>query len=330
MQSLVWCTAGLLLSAAGTWAALGYARWRRLVDLPDERRNHSIPTPRGGGIGIVIASLAGVAVAVGLGFVAPFAALAFAAGLLLVAGVGWIDDHRPLSAWLRLLAHVLAGGVLALVPAVQGQWLLAACALMLVPALVNIWNFMDGINGIATIQTALCLLLVSLLLSAPATLPVVLALGACLGFLPFNFPRARIFLGDVGSGALGFVVAAAVVLVADRGDLRCVLVAMPAMPFLVDAGFTLARRMIRGERWWQAHSQHLYQRLVRRGHGHAAVALGYAGFSIVAVILALFIATLQVGWALALAATVGWFLFVAAAWFFLKDRTDAEESSGLE
>ncbi len=330
MAAALWGVAGFVLAAAGTRAALAYARHRSLLDLPDARRNHAVPTPRGGGIGIAAALLVVYAAAAWIGSWSALQAAACSLGLILVAGAGWVDDHRPVSPWGRLATHAAAGLLLAIVPASGGDWWAAACAVLLVPALVNIWNFMDGINGIATIKTVVCLLLLCLLLPGEGAWPVWAMLGACLGFLPFNFPKARIFLGDVGSGTLGFALAAAVILnVGYTGDLAWLML-MPAAPFLVDAGFTLLKRMIRRERWWLPHSQHLYQRLVRGGRSHTHVALGYAAFSMLAVILALFIAELNLERTLLFGVIAGWFLFVSAVWFSIKDGTDAEENSGLE
>src|SRR5690606_21830627 len=145
--AVLWTSLALAaVSALGTWLTLRYAR-RRLLDLPGERRSHTVPTPRGGGLGITIALLAGTALAVAGGVLAPLPALAFAAGLLLVAGIGWIDDHRPLSPWSRLAVQCLAGLVLAAgLYAGQGDWRWALLACAAVPVLVNVWNFMDGID----------------------------------------------------------------------------------------------------------------------------------------------------------------------------------------
>lgn len=137
--------------------------------------------------------------------------LAFVASLLMVAGVGWWDDHRDLSAVFRLLVHLAAGAVAALgvlgVPAGMAEVLALALATLWLAGMLNAWNFMDGINGIASGQAVvvgLALWLVPGMLSAGwALLAMVLAV-ACAAFLPFNLPRARIFLGDVGSGAIGF------------------------------------------------------------------------------------------------------------------------------
>ena len=200
------------------------------------------------------------------------------AGLLLVAGIGWIDDHRPLPATWRLAVHVLAGGLLC-----TGLWHAGAGALDLATAalavvvLVNVWNFMDGIDGIAASQAALVAIAYGLFAAQGPVLWLGLALaaGAC-GFLPFNFPRARVFLGDVGSGALGYALAALLALSSLRAEPSTrILLLLPLLPFLLDATLTLLSRIVRGERWWKAHTQHAYQAWARR-HGHVPVTLSYA------------------------------------------------------
>lgn len=289
MSGVVGLAALAALAGLATWLTLRYAR-HRLVDEPGERRSHTVPTPRGGGLGIVVALLAAVAVAAWQSMYPTPMLAGFAAGLLLVAGIGWIDDHRPLSPWLRLGVQGLAGIVLAAGFHFTGlPWPAVLLALVAVPVLVNVWNFMDGINGLAASQAAIAAAGLALL-AAPALAPACLALAAaCTGFLPFNFPRARIFLGDVGSGALGFVLAALAVPVAmgmrDVG--HSLLVLLPLSAFLVDASLTLVRRMLAGERWWLPHVTHLYQVWVRAGRTHAFVTSVYGTFSITAVIVSL-------------------------------------------
>lgn len=285
--AVLWTSLALAaVSALGTWLTLRYAR-RRLLDLPGERRSHTVPTPRGGGLGITIALLAGTALAVAGGVLAPLPALAFAAGLLLVAGIGWIDDHRPLSPWSRLAVQCLAGLVLAAgLYAGQGDWRWALLACAAVPVLVNVWNFMDGIDGIATSQAMIALATFAFLAPPVAALAWG-AFAACCGFLPFNYPRARIFLGDVGSGTLGYLLAAMVAwtapaLAREGGALQPLFLLLPLSAFLVDASLTLGRRVLRGERWWLPHVSHLYQRWAKRAGSHVRVGQGYGLFSLLA------------------------------------------------
>ena len=274
-----WILAGAAVGSATTWLARRYALHRRLIDQPGERRSHQAATPRGGGVSIVVVLLlaCGALALAAPGRAVPIALAA--TGLSLVAGIGWIDDHRPLSPWLRLGVHVLAGVLLAAALRLAGGgWPDLATAFVAAVALTNVWNFMDGIDGIAASQA----LLVAAAWALFAGHGPVLWLGAALaaaaaGFLPFNFPRARIFLGDVGSGALGYALAALLALASMRGANETrLLLALPLLPFLLDASFTLLSRIVRGEDWWRPHVQHAYQAWARRRGGHVGVTAAYA------------------------------------------------------
>ena len=276
----------LAASAAGTAWARRYGLRGGLIDAPGERRSHAVPTPRGGGIGIAVV---GLACLISLGAVVDRGWWWVAAGLLLVVGAGWWDDHRPASPLLRLVLHALAAGALA--TALVG-WnappLQATAGFLLVVGLVNVWNFMDGINGLAASQGALCALGLGLLSDGSAQMLAAATVAACLGFLPFNVPRARVFLGDVGSGAIGYLLAVLLACaVLDRPASAWGLLLLPASAFLVDAAMTLGWRALRRERWWTPHVQHLYQRASRR-YGHVRVTLAYAVWTIavIAVMLA--------------------------------------------
>jgi len=278
-----WFLVHLLVGAIGAWLARNYARQRQMFDLPDERRSHSVPTPRGGGVAIAASLLLASGWLAGqLPGMRPLLA-GFGTGLVLVSLVGWIDDHRPLSAWLRLAAHLLAGLAFAIGTWVQAGDPLATVVAFVAPVvLVNAWNFMDGIDGLAATQA----ILVAVLAAALAGVPL-MALGLALvastaGFLPWNFPRARLFLGDVGSGAIGFAMGALVAMAVIRGGaMALALVLFPLSAFLLDTGLTLARRILRRERWWQPHVTHAFQHAARR-HGHVNVTLGYAAWTALA------------------------------------------------
>jgi len=316
------------VSALATWLALAYARRRNLVDEPGERRSHTVATPRGGGIGIAIALLSGCVAAM-FAFGMPAAVCGYAIGLLMVAGIGWIDDHRPLSPWLRLAVQCLAGLALAWsLHRVHGHWGWALLGMVLVPVLVNVWNFMDGIDGLATSQALLAAVAFAWL--APAMAPLALALAAAAAaFLPFNFPRARIFLGDVGSGTLGFALAALVALAAPGpGVPRAAVLLLPLSAFLVDASMTLASRVIAGERWWQPHVGHLYQRWIRTGRSHAQVTFVYAAFTVAAAIFAALLHNVA-PWP-AGGAVVLWIAATTMAWLGLRRRFAAGKASREE
>lgn len=268
--------AAAAVSASGAAWALGHARRHGLIDLPGERRSHHVETPRGGGIGIVIASL-GCLVAIALRETGNYGWWLVATGLALVAGIGWLDDHRPLPAWPRLGVHAISAVLLAAALYLAGAGVgICLASFVLALGLVNAWNFMDGINGLAASQALLCGVALTLLPGVAAPILGIAVAGACLGFLPFNLPRARLFLGDVGSSALGYMVAVLIATGLDASpgyDWLLLLLAPLAM--LVDSGLTLLWRMHRGDRWWQPHTEHAYQRWSRnRGHSHVTLAYG--------------------------------------------------------
>lgn len=303
---------GAAVSALGTAWALGHARRHGLIDIPDDRRSHHVETPRGGGIGVVIACLACL-IAMAVADSANSFWLFMAAGLVLVAGIGWLDDHSDLAAWPRLVVHALAAGLLAIALYWQGaSVLICALSFLLAMGLTNAWNFMDGINGLAAGQTVLCGLGFALLPGFMAPVLGIVLAGSCLGFLPFNFPHARIFLGDVGSGALGYLVAALIAIgFTTSTSANWPLLLLAPLAMLADSSLTLALRMRRGERWWQAHAQHAYQRW-SRSVGHAKVTLVYAlwTMTMIAVMLSVWGREDNMGLVVFLAcvatATLGW------------------------
>lgn len=314
---LTWLALYFVLSFAGTWLARRYALARRLLDEPGDRRSHQVATPRGGGIAIVLAMLVAIAALMARAPLWVPQLAAVGCGLLLVAVVGWIDDHRPLSPWLRLCVHAVAASLLALACIFTGASLaMAMLAFALAMVLVNVWNFMDGIDGLAASQAALVALACAL--AAPAThaadwLSWALA-AACIGFLPFNFPRARIFLGDVGSGALGYLLAALVTLGFGGGEGQAWIL-LPLSAFLVDAALTLGTRIVRGERWWTPHVQHLYQRLARQWHGHVRVTLAYAAWTLAAIGVMWLVRSR--GAAIIMCAVCAWYLAGAGIWIWM-------------
>jgi Fuc2NAc and GlcNAc transferase len=259
-----------------------------LLDIPNQRSSHTTPTPRGGGLAIAGAFTLGT---IGLVASAPLDQAGFPLLLLLtsllVAGVGLWDDLRQLSAGRRILVHLLAALLLVwgLCRGGPESWALEPLALLgglgLVLVVVwslNLFNFMDGIDGLAAGEAAFVAGSAALLLSWRGDFPeiqlLLLLATACLGFLVWNWPPARIFMGDVGSGFLGFVLAGLALRTAIfRADLplACWLI-LPGV-FLADATFTLLRRMARRERWYDAHRSHAYQQAAARSGSHRSVTL---------------------------------------------------------
>jgi UDP-N-acetylmuramyl pentapeptide phosphotransferase/UDP-N-acetylglucosamine-1-phosphate transferase len=223
-----------------------------------------------------------------------------------LAGLSLWDDLRPLAPLTRFCGHTLIalgmlyalgwpGFSLELGGKPAAAWPVLVCGLLIflwVTGYTNAFNFMDGINGIAAGQAVVTGLGMALLGSAvsghwsasglaglrpggvvspPVLLSLVIA-GACAGFLPHNFPKARMFMGDVGSAPLGFLLAALVVWIArDQGWWLLIPLALLHANFVLDTGLTLVRRILRGERWYEAHREHFYQRLIRSGKSHPFV-----------------------------------------------------------
>ncbi len=317
---LALCAAACVAAAALTALARRYALARQLVDAPGERRSHVVATPRGGGIAVVAVVLPTMAwLGLNSDANAPIL-LAAACGLALVAAIGWIDDHRPLSPLLRLGVHIVAAALLAVAVAWSGApawWVLVVFALSL--GLINVWNFMDGINGIASIQ-AMLVAIACLWLGARGEVALLSGLFAacCIGFLPFNFPNARIFLGDVGSGALGYVVACLIGLAPVADPVAALPWLLPLSAFLIDAALTLLSRIMRRERWWTPHVQHMYQRCVQAGHSHAAVTGGYAAWTLISILFAVWVAGAPRPVIIGAFAT--WYLLGVAIWLNFRIR----------
>ncbi|MFT3896159.1 MAG: glycosyltransferase family 4 protein [Thermomonas sp.] len=326
---LAWCLAHVAIGAAGTWLARRYALQRKLIDQPGERRSHLVATPRGGGIAIAAsASLALAWLASTDAIPMPIAGLV-GVGLLLVSGIGWVDDHRPLSPWSRLGVQAVAAALVAIALLLAGhQPLSAAFGFAVVMVLVNVWNFMDGIDGLAASQALLVAACWALLAwPGPWAWMLVALVAACLGFLPFNLPPARIFLGDVGSGALGYLLAVGLLWLPAGEPHWPWLAWLPLSAFLVDAALTLLVRMLRGERWWAPHMQHAYQRWSARLGRHGTVSMAYALWTVSAVVATLVLAReVKMGGSV-IALGTGYMAAVAAWGWLRRERMPQEGGS---
>lgn len=310
---------GLALATGGITALLlppliAWLRRRAVWDLPNARSSHDTATPRGGGIAVIVAILAAGAVWLTLhpdtatGLALPAAAM--------LALVSWIDDRRAggLPASQRLAAQAVAiGFILFLLPAesrIAGDWLPLwverALSFLAWLWFTNLFNFMDGINGITgaeTISIGIGLAAVQAMGGVAGGNPglALILSGAAAGFLPWNWNRARVFLGDVGSIPVGFLLGWLLLDAALQGFWAAALI-LP-MYYWVDASATLLRRLLRQEKIWQAHKDHFYQQGTCKLGSHVAVARRIAGLNLLLM-------------ALGLAATPGWplaALAVAAA-----------------
>jgi UDP-N-acetylmuramyl pentapeptide phosphotransferase/UDP-N-acetylglucosamine-1-phosphate transferase len=289
-----------LATILATRKVLGYLKRRQIMDLPNERSSHTLPTPRGGGLATTPA-MAAMLIALWLAGV-PMGALG--AGALALMAVSWLDDRKGLPAAPRFAAHaVVVVGFLAWQSVLPGRMvfgaLLPAWADFTVAALgwlwfVNLYNFMDGIDGITGVETAslgLGMAAVAIVVSGtehllPPTL-VVAAVGAA--FLLFNWHPAKLFLGDSGSVPFGFVLGGLLIALAQHGQLAAALI-LPAY-YVADATITLTRRALNGEKVWQAHRKHFYQRAVQGGKRHDQVALAIAAGNLLLIGCALLAAT---------------------------------------
>jgi UDP-N-acetylmuramyl pentapeptide phosphotransferase/UDP-N-acetylglucosamine-1-phosphate transferase len=271
-------------TALASFVLVGIVRLMALrhgvLDHPTERSSHATATPRGGGLGVMLAALAMCAWRA----VHPpaWAVLATLVGATCVAVVGWTDDRRSLPVRTRLGAHGLAALAVGSLAIGSGQSASIAIAVFLwwtfwTVSSINLVNFMDGINGLVALQVAVfaCSLALYPASGDTAAYYAAVVAGACVGFLPWNFPHARIFLGDVGSGGLGYLVPVLALLTMRSAEVDIVRAHLPLFPLFGDAVTTMFRRWRRGERLTQAHRSHLYQRLANGRMGHTRVTVIY-------------------------------------------------------
>jgi UDP-N-acetylmuramyl pentapeptide phosphotransferase/UDP-N-acetylglucosamine-1-phosphate transferase len=289
------------------WLIRRYAVRLSLLDIPNERSLHAVPTPRGGGLAIVIVVLLGLpALARYRGEFSARIVLVYVGAGALLAAVGWIDDRRSLSPRLRLAMHIAAAALavmgmgffadtrLPFVPPVLTGgsvrsahlgWVGLPLTLLWIVGMINAYNFMDGIDGLAAGQAVIGGVFWAVVgWQSGAALAVwlgTLIASASFGFLLHNWPSARIFMGDVASGFLGFSFAV-LPLMGKDGKAPETLLGVGALfvwPFIFDTTFTFLRRLRRRENVFRAHRSHLYQRLVIAGLSHATVTTLYLGLA---------------------------------------------------
>lgn len=291
-----------------TGALRRYALARSLIDIPNGRSSHSVPTPRGGGMAIVLSFLLALPLVAAMDLVAWSLVWALLGSGVGIAVLGFLDDHGHIAARWRLLGHFVAAfwalfWLNGLPPinvfsfSFNLGWLGHGLAAVYLVWLLNLYNFMDGIDGIASVE-AICVCLGGVLLGIASSTqttefvaPLLLA-AAVAGFLFWNFPPARIFMGDAGSGFLGITLGVL--------SLQAAWVAPQLLwswlillgVFIVDATFTLLRRLMRGDKVYEAHRSHAYQYASRRFGRHLPVTLA--------------VTALNLFWLLPIALWVGW------------------------
>jgi len=301
-----------LLVLAGTlaaaWLLVGrvtaYLRHKAILDHPNDRSSHTIPTPRGGGWGVMLTLLPAWAL-IGGGHGDLRTVLPILAGAAALMAISWMDDRRGLGPAPRFLTQIgaVVVGMAALPPdglVLQGLvplWLDRVLAGFAWLWFVNLFNFMDGINGLAgseaaTVGAGLALVAALAGLEPELALYGLAVAGAALGFLRWNWDPAKVFMGDVGSVPLGYTLGWLLLTVAAKGMWMAALL-VPAY-FLTDATFTLLRRAAQGKKVWQAHREHFYQKATQRGRSHAEVVRAVLAAN--AALVALAAASLSVGW----------------------------------
>lgn len=296
LKHLLFCAALACLSAAVVRSMIGAG----VLDRPDPRKAHRRPVPKGGGVGVVVAFLTGTAILYGF---AGFSRIAdpYFLGLILAASaiavVAFLDDLRDWPFTVKLGAQLAAAGVavgsgivvsavnLPLLGPVSLGWIGPPATLGWILFTTNAMNFIDGLNGLAAgVAVIACAALAAIAAFFGGWFvyfaSLLLAAGL-LGFLPYNFPRARIFMGDVGSQFCGFVLAVLGVVAArfEQVELSALLVPLLLFGVLFDVAFTLLRRALAGDRLAQAHRGHLYQLAHRAGMPATAVTLLHWGFA---------------------------------------------------
>ncbi len=270
-MSSVFCLLSLAAGAATVtalimWVLLrtGYAR-RMAVDVPNHRSLHARATPRIGGWALIPVVVAGLLI-----WARPLWPVAWATlGLALIS---YLDDWRGLSARLRFIAHVLAASLLLLIYPPPAKWG-GMVMVFFLTGCINAYNFMDGADGLAGGMTlfGFSAYTAAAYSTAPdLAISAALIAGAAGGFLFFNWPPARAFLGDAGAIPLGFLAGALGYIGSMRGIWECAFPLTVFAPFILDASMTLCRRLLRGEQFWQAHREHYYQRMIQMSTGHTA------------------------------------------------------------
>ncbi|MEP6729708.1 MAG: glycosyltransferase family 4 protein [bacterium] len=292
MQLAVLLAVGSGLSSLVLTAAVrNYAVRHDVLDLPNERSSHHAPTPRGGGLAVLIGIAAALVIGGAAGAINSVDAITLGVGIVVLGLVGWMDDHGGLRARIRLVTHIaVAAWTLVMFrgfPAMRiGEsslsfgivgWVLAIIGIVWS---INLFNFMDGIDGLAGSQAVLIFAAAAWLLFVAndrslGTIAMVIS-AACAGFLVHNWPPAKIFMGDVGSGAIGYLIAALAVASENHHSVPVIVYAIFGGVFIADATVTLVRRIARGDRPADAHRDHAYQRLSRAWASHERVTVAAA------------------------------------------------------
>lgn len=264
-----------------------YALKKNIIDNPNERSSHSVPTPRGGGVAVVCSYLLALAVLIYSQQLTVHIGLTLMVAGFIIALLGFLDDHGHINSMLRLAIHFLVaiGAVISLggfaevtiFNGVQLGFIANIVAVLFLVWLLNLYNFMDGINGIASVEaitTTASMAMLYYLLNTSLNSDLLWLLAACVfGFLLWNFPKAKIFMGDACSGFLGLTLGIlALIALKENLALFCAWIVCLGV-FVVDATYTLIKRVVNGYKMYDAHRSHSYQILSRKCNSHTPVTL---------------------------------------------------------
>jgi Fuc2NAc and GlcNAc transferase len=275
----------LLFAALTTRILIGFLRKRGIIDIPNKRSSHNVPTPRGGGLAIILAFLLASLAMLYFKPIEDLPGISFWIGLVLVAITSLIDDRLDLPVYMRFSLHLAAATFVSLATGGFQKFPLPEpynfelgifnhpLTIFWILAVLNIYNFLDGIDGYAAVQGLVACIGIALLnpLGMGFDLSIFLA-AAIAGFLIYNWHPAKIFMGDIGSASLGFIFASLPLYFTHvQVNIGVFSMGIFLWFFLADGAFTIIRRILKGEKIWVAHRSHVYQRLVIKGYSHSTV-----------------------------------------------------------
>jgi len=287
-----------LTAFAGTFFLIKWLNKKNILDIPDERTNHSVPTPRGGGIAVISTILLFLIIASFYheGLFAKIMPIIIGATILSI--LSWIDDKRGLSPLIRFSTQIITISIITLffmdkalfnndyIP----YFIMVVFVIILWTWFLNLFNFMDGINGITSVETiSICVGIVAIVsiknLDSHFAFISALCASSILGFLFWNWGNAKIFLGDVGSISMGFILGWLMLEIASKGYWSPMIIL--SLYYLFDSTYTITKRLLKKEKIWLPHSQHFYQKAVRSGKSHANVTTAILITNIALIILAI-------------------------------------------
>lgn len=271
-----------------TYFVLKYTLKQQMLDIPNDRSSHTIATPRGGGLGFVSVFLLSLCILRFTGLIGIGLFVAVLGGGLLIAAVGWMDDKKSVHPIVRFICQIIAavwavtwlGGFSAMnvgFSEIQLSWIGSILAVIGTVWMINMYNFMDGVDGIAgteaVVTAAICGFLLWEQQSFSLWLVCIILAASTTGFLLWNWPPAKIFMGDVGSGFLGYIFACLAIASENTGNMPLIIWILLLGAFIIDSTCTLIIRMFKGKKWYEPHRTHVYQLAVQAGYPHKQVTL---------------------------------------------------------